>query len=79
MLKFQISYDLPDFILKSISYWLDPFIYLLEIRILLKTIQIVLSCLPAGRSVKAAVKRISDLKLYLPTSGRDFALRNAEF
>jgi len=79
MLNFQISYDLPDFIFESDFLPVRFFIYLLEIRIFLKNIQIVLSCLPAGRSVKAAVKRISDLKLYLPTSGRDFALRNAEF
>jgi hypothetical protein len=33
---------------------------LLEIRIFLKTIQIVLSCLPAGRSAKAAANLTSE-------------------
>ena len=36
---------------------------LLEIRIFLKTIQIVLSCLPAGRSAKAAANPTSKTKL----------------
>jgi lipopolysaccharide/colanic/teichoic acid biosynthesis glycosyltransferase len=47
----KLQYDL---------FYIQNMSLLLEIRIFLKTIQVVLSCPPTGRSAKAAAKSNSD-------------------